>query len=114
MAKIQQTYVFFVKSGLVEAATPYDGLIPSKDRIVHYRVAGEGFKIWDNLATVETNIGSMIKSMEVAVGLDYKNKRAALEEDFYGILGVRNVSFGHAMAIRHVSKSNEVHFFDPN
>jgi hypothetical protein len=44
IAKIQQTYVFFLKSGLVDAVTPYEGLIPSKDRIVHYRVAGEGFK----------------------------------------------------------------------
>lgn len=127
-----------VNKVLIEA--PYEAMIDVDEPLMHQLVASGAFAPWASAEVSDANVAKMLAAIELAVqasaaaelqleiemttsgeGFDPNvawprgyDHYANQDPDFYGVLSVKSMLFGHAMAIRCEGATGCVHFFDPN
>lgn len=122
---------------------PYEAMIGKHQALLLKIVAKGAFPPWDS-KTSDQNVERMVRGIEAAVLASYNAERELKQEmatplvtsegsfserdlwprgfkhymnqdpDFYAILSVKSITFGHSMGIRFQKSDSSIHFYDPN
>lgn len=110
---------------------PYEAMVQDPESLYCHVVAGRLFTqtTWTSTNS-DLNVSNMIKSIESTAAKSYAVEEELFDElgevmpnfwiqanqsrDFFALLSVKSLSFGHALGIRHYRDTGRVAYFDPN